>query len=365
MGCNSCATKSCSTTPKGCRSNGNCGTSSCGQLSTYNWLSDVPKTNQKPFLGVEVRFKADRKEIFYNSSEMSLLSGDIIVVEGVFGYDVGVVSLVGELVRLQMQKKLKHTKIKELKEIYRKATEQDVELWRESVALEEKSLYKVKEITKKLNLDMKVLDVEFQGDKKKITIFYTAEKRVDFRELIKQLSSHLRVRVEMRQIGLRQEAAKLGGIGVCGRELCCSTWLTDFRPVTTSSARYQQLSINPQKLSGQCGKLKCCLNFELDTYLEELQDFPKTNTTLKTKKGNAKFVKMDVFKKTMYYTYPKDSLADLIEVKVERVHEIIKMNKKNNKPLDLVEEHSSNKTNNYNNNITQDSITRFDKKIKI
>ena len=212
---------------------------------------------------------------------------------------------------------------------------------------------------------MKVLDVEFQGDKKKITIFYTAEKRVDFRELIKQLSSQLRVRVEMRQIGLRQEAAKLGGIGVCGRELCCSTWLTDFRPVTTSSARYQQLSINPQKLSGQCGKLKCCLNFELDSYLEELQAFPKTNTTLKTKKGNAKFVKMDVFKKTMYYIYPKDSLAELIEVKVERVHEIIKMNKKNNKPLDLVEEHNINKTNNYNNNITQDNITRFDKKIKI
>ena len=306
MSCTSCSTDS-SGVPNGCKSNGNCATGSCDKLTVFDWLSNMSlPSGQAPFNIVEVRFKNGRKHFFKNES-LQLCMGEVVTVEGSPGHDVGTVSLTGELVRIQMKKKGVKIDSEEVKKIYRKASQRDVDIWEKARNKETETQRRGREILGRLGLKMKLSDVEYQGDGNKATFYYTAEDRVDFRQLIRDLASAFSIRVEMKQVGLRQEAARLGGIGSCGRELCCSTWLTDFRKVNTASARYQQLSLNPQKLSGQCGKLKCCLNYELDTYMDALNKFPKQETVLKTEKGDAVFVKMDIFKEEFWYTYKGDS----------------------------------------------------------
>src|SRR6185295_18197696 len=287
MACSSCSTGK-DGKPGGCRSNGTCDTGGCNKLNVYNWLSDMTlPAGQQPFDIVEVRFKGSRKEFFRNKDKVELKTGDVVAVEASPGHDIGVVSLTGELVRFQLKKKHVEENSDQVKTLYRKARQHDIDKWYEVKDKEEGMLHRTRTIILSLKLEMKLGDVEYQGDGKKATFFYTAEERVDFRELIKRLAEEFRIRVEMRQIGLRQEAGRMGGIGVCGRELCCSTWLTDFKAVTTGAARYQNLSLNPAKLAGQCGKLKCCLNYELDSYMDALRDFPNTNVALQTEKGTA------------------------------------------------------------------------------
>jgi len=369
MGCGGCSTGGCgSGLPKGCRNNGNCGSGGCNKLSVFDWLSNIELPNgQGSFKGVEVRFKGSRKEFFLNENNLSLTSGDVVAVEGSPGHDIGVVSLVGELVRVQMQKKLKNTDLSELKKIYRKAKQTDISKWQEAVELEHSAMHGARKAAEGLGLEMKISDVEYQGDKTKATFYYTAKGRVDFRELIKHLSREFKIRVEMRQIGARQEASRLGGIGACGRELCCSSWLTDFRSVSTSAARYQQLSINPQKLAGQCGKLKCCLNYELDGYMEGIKEFPDTRTKLFTKKGSASFSKMDIFQRRMWFAYDDHKSGGVVEISLERVHEIIESNRIGKKPdklEDFFEKVEKTPVVDYENVVGQDSIDRFDTKKK-
>ncbi len=302
MACSSCSTKD--GQPKGCKNNGTCGTDSCNKLSVFDWLANMSMPNGiEPFNYVEVRFKNGRKHFFKNVENLSLSMGDAVAVEASPGHDVGMVSLTGELVRVQMKKKKVKPDSEEVLKIYRKATQKDLDVWEEVRSREEAIKKRAREIAIRLKLSMKISDIEFQGDASKATFYYTADDRVDFRQLIKEFAREFNTRIEMRQIGLRQEAARLGGIGSCGRELCCSTWLTDFRSVSTSAARYQQLSLNPQKLAGQCGKLKCCLNYELDSYLEALKNFPRTDTKLFTKKGTAVCQKIDIFKGVLWYAY--------------------------------------------------------------
>lgn len=290
MSCSSCTTNI--NTPKGCKNNGVCGTDGCNKLSVFDWLSNLQLPGgQDQFDCVEVRFKNSRKEFFRNTEKLSLQMGDVVATEVSPGHDVGIVTLTGELVRLQMKKNKVDWNDESLPKVYRKANQRDIDIWQEARAKEEKVQKKARELAILLGLQMKISDVEFQGDGSKATFYYTAEQRVDFRQLIKDMAREFSTRTEMRQIGFRQEAARLGGIGSCGRELCCSTWLTDFRSVTTAAARYQQLSLNPQKLAGQCGKLKCCLNYELDTYLDALKDFPKVETKLFTEKRESKLSK--------------------------------------------------------------------------
>lgn len=335
MSCSTCSNNK-TGVPNGCKSNGSCGTGGCNKLTVFDWLANMQlPTGQKPYNIVEVQFKNERKEYFKNDKNLSLFGGDIVCVQGTSGHDVGTVTLTGELVKLQLNKrKIKDTKT--LPVIYRKAGDADIEKWHEARALEDEVKPKARKLAIDLNLDMKISDIEFQGDKSKATFYYTADSRVDFRELIKKYASTFNIRVEMKQIGMRQEAGKLGGIGSCGRELCCSTWLTDFRSVNTSAARYQQLSLNPQKLAGQCGKLKCCLNFELDAYMEQFKTFPDTRVELKTQSGNARHQKTDVFKRMMWYSVmDKNGMSDFIPLTVERVSEIIQMNKEGKKPQSL------------------------------
>jgi cell fate regulator YaaT (PSP1 superfamily) len=333
----------------------------------FNWLSDIQTSSEKEqFKAVEVRFKGSRKEFFLNKDNLHLVVGDVIAVEASPGHDIGVVSIVGELTKLQMKKKLKTSSTDGLKVIYRKASEKDVDKWRKATALEESTMYGARKIAEYLGLEMKISDVEYQGDKTKATFYYTAKGRVDFRELIKRLSSEFKIRIEMRQIGARQESARLGGIGACGRELCCSSWLTDFRTVSTSSARYQQLSINPQKLAGQCGKLKCCLNFELDGYMEGIKEFPSPQTKIKTKAGSCSFVKMDIFQRKVWYAYDDPSKGPIVELPLDYVNEIIEKNK-DGKIIDKLERFDTAieiDKNDYENVVGQDSINRFDKKTK-
>lgn len=365
MGCASCSTKNGSGTPAGCNNNGNCGASGCNKLTVFDWLANMQlPEGQKPFDVVEIRFKNSRKDFYRMEPDMSLAVGDIVAVESSPGHDIGVVSLTGELVRLQMKKKNVPLDSPEIKKIYRKARPADIEKWEAARALETESMFKARKIAVKLNLSMKISDVEYQGDKTKAVFYYTAEERVDFRELIKILADEFKVRIEMRQIGLRQEAGRLGGIGSCGRELCCSTWLTDFRTVSTSAARYQQLSLNPLKLAGQCGKLKCCLNYELDSYLDALKEFPETTTKLETKKGRAFHQKTDIFKKILWYSYSDDP-ENFIAVPVQRVKEIQDLNKKGEQPEELVLASTRpviEKQPDYENVVGQDSLTRFDHK---
>ncbi len=307
----------------------------CCKLKTHNWMSDMPEMASGNGLKVtEVRFKNGRKEFFQYPAEMNLADGEIVAVEAAPGHDIGIVSLTGELVRIQMRRKKVDTKASELKRVFRHARPSDVEKWFEALELEDTTMYRTRVIAMNLGLDMKINDVEYQGDKTKAIFYYTANERVDFRELIKKLAEAFRIRIEMKQIGVRQEAAKLGGIGSCGRELCCSSWMSSFHSVSTNSARVQQLSLNPQKLAGQCGKLKCCLNYEVDDYIDTLKQFPPTNTRLKTKKGEAFHQKNEVFKKVMWYAYANDS-SNMMAIPIGKVKEIVRMNRKGKFPVDL------------------------------
>ncbi|MFW2347466.1 MAG: PSP1 domain-containing protein [Wenyingzhuangia sp.] len=362
MSCTSCSTKD-GGVPKGCKSNGSCGTGSCDKLTVFDWLSNMElPTGQKPFDIVEVRFKNGRKHFYKNEKNFQLTIGEVLAVEGNPGHDIGTVSLTGELVKIQMKKKKIAIDSDEVKKIYRKATVKDIETWEKARNREVETQKKGREIIIRLGLKMKLSDVEYQGDGNKATFYYTADDRVDFRVLIRELASAFSIRVEMKQVGLRQEASRLGGVGSCGRELCCSTWLTDFRKVNTAAARYQQLSLNPQKLAGQCGKLKCCLNYELDTYLDALKDFPSQNVVLKTVKGLAIFIKMDIFKQVLWYTY-KDDKSKWFQLTLAQVNEIIEENKKGN-DVDGLEDFDAENIQetkiDFENVVGQDSLTRFD-----
>ena len=364
MGCSSCSTGG--GTPRGCKNNGTCSSGGCDKLGVFDWLANMQLPSGKSQFDIlEIRFKNSRKAFYRNLKGLSLNVGDVVVVESSPGFDVGVVSIVGELARIQVQKKAPNFKPHEARQIMRIATQEDVDKWVAARGRENEIMHQSREMAIRLNLQMKISDVEFQGDGSKATFYYTAEGRVDFRQLIKDMADKFRVRIEMRQIGARQESSRLGGIGSCGRELCCSTWLTDFRSVSTSAARYQQLSLNPQKLAGQCGKLKCCLNFELDMYLEAVKEFPSTNTKLYTKKGSAFHIKTDVFKRLMWYIYESDEpgASGMIALSPERVAEVIKMNKAKENPHDLKEfkeEIIVPKVEDYTNVVGQDDLSRFD-----
>jgi len=362
MACGSCGTGE-DGKPRGCKSNGSCTSGGCEKLSVFDWLSNMTLPgNETPFNIYEVRFKNGRKHFFKNTEKLSISMGDVVAVEGSPGHDIGVVSLGGELVKVQMKKRKVSIDSEEIKKIYRKASQRDIEIWEKARNRELETQKRGREILGRLGLKMKLSDVEFQGDGNKATFYYTAESRVDFRQLIKDLAGAFSIRVEMKQVGARQEAARLGGVGSCGRELCCSTWLTDFRKVTTSAARYQQLSLNPLKLAGQCGKLKCCLNFELDSYLDALNDFPKQEKILKTESGDAEFVKMDIFKKLLWYTY-KENRSKWYKLSLEQVQEIIDLNNKNEVSIPLEDYESDIEevvTVDFENVVGQDSLTRFD-----
>jgi cell fate regulator YaaT (PSP1 superfamily) len=326
---------------------------------------DMP-ANYKPFSIIEVKFKGSRKDFYVNADNIYLESGELVVVETpTGGYDVGHVSVTGELVRMQM---VKHRVNEEdvTKKIYRKATPADVDKWKAAKELEWETMHRTRKLALELGLSMKISDVDYQGDKTKATFYYTAEGRVDFRELIKKMAEAFRIRIEMRQIGMRQEASRLGGIGSCGRELCCSTWLTDFKTVSTSAARYQNLSLNTLKLAGQCGKLKCCLNYELDTYMDALKYIPDNVNILKTEKGDARLQKTDIFKRLMWFSYPMEDTW--IPLEIDRVKEIQKLNKEGVIPADLGEsveiESKPVKVLDYENVVGQDSLTRLDERTR-
>ena len=362
MACSSCSTKD--GQPKGCKNNGTCGTDGCNKLTVFDWLSNMSlPSGMAPFNFVEVRFKNGRKVYFQFSDDLTLSIGDVVATQAASGHDVGLVSLAGELVRVQMKKKKIATEGDEVMKIYRKATQKDIDIWQSARNKEETMKVRAREIAIQLNLKMKISDIEFQGDASKATFYYTAEERVDFRQLIKDFAKEFSTRIEMRQIGFRQEASRLGGIGSCGRELCCSTWLTDFRSVNTSAARYQQLSLNPQKLAGQCGKLKCCLNYELDAYLEALSEFPKQETKIHTKKGIAVCQKVDIFKGILWYAYEGDWM-NWFTVAAEDANEMISLNKQK-KPVSAIEDYALEEEKkevkiNFENVVGQDSLTRFD-----
>ncbi len=365
MSCSSCSTGK-NGVPNGCKSNGNCATGTCGsgnKLAVFDWLSNMTlPSGEAPFNIFEVRFKNGRKHFYKNPENIAITMGDVVAVEGSSGHDIGIVSLAGELVKVQMKKRKVTADSEDVKKIYRKASQKDIDVWHTARDREQETQRKGREIISRLGLKMKLSDVEYQGDGTKATFYYTADDRVDFRQLIRDLAGAFSIRVEMRQVGMRQEAARLGGVGSCGRELCCSTWLTDFRKVNTAAARYQQLSLNPLKLAGQCGKLKCCLNFELDTYLDALKSFPKQDKILKTEKGDAVFVKMDIFKKLVWYTYKNESFK-WFKLSLDQVHEIIELNKNNELALPL-DEYESEITEepvvDFENVVGQDSLTRFD-----
>ncbi|MCT4700159.1 PSP1 domain-containing protein [Tenacibaculum haliotis] len=365
MSCNSCSTSK-DGVPNGCKSNGNCASGTCGsgnKLAVFDWLSNMTlPTGEAPFNIFEVRFKNGRKHFYKNTEKLTVSMGDVVAVEGSSGHDIGIVALAGELVKVQMKKRKVAVDSEEVNKIYRKATQKDIDIWHAARDKEQETQRKGREIISRLELKMKLSDVEYQGDGTKATFYYTADERVDFRQLIRDLAGTFSIRVEMKQVGMRQEAARLGGVGSCGRELCCSTWLTDFRKVNTAAARYQQLSLNPLKLAGQCGKLKCCLNFELDTYLDALQSFPKQDKILKTEKGDAVFVKMDIFKKILWYTYKHESFK-WFQLSLDQVQEIIELNKNNELALPLDEyelEIVTEAVVDFENVVGQDSLTRFD-----
>ena len=365
MGCTSCSNDK-NGQPKGCKNNGTCGTDGCNKLTVFDWLANMSLPDgMEPFNCVEVRFKNGRKQFFTNTEKLSLSIGDTVATEASPGHDVGMVTLTGELVRVQMKKKKVSVDSEEVLKIYRKASQRDIDVWQEARDGEDKMKVRAREIAIRLDLRMKISDIEFQGDGSKATFYYTAEERIDFRQLIKEFARVFNTRIEMRQIGFRQEAARLGGIGSCGRELCCSTWLTDFRSVNTSAARYQQLSLNPQKLAGQCGKLKCCLNYELDSYLDALKDFPKIETKLFTKKGVANCQKIDIFQGYLWYAYEGDWM-NWHKITAEQANKIIKANI-DREPIASLEEYEvqaipddASKPD-FNHVVREDSLTRFDK----
>ncbi len=362
MACSSCSTKD--GKPNGCKNNGTCGTDGCNKLTVFDWLSNMSlPSGMAAFDFVEVRFKNGRKDYYQFSGGLTLSIGDVVATQASSGHDVGMVSLAGELVRVQMKKKKVSTKGENVLKIYRKATQKDIDIWQGARDKEGTMKVRAREIAIKLNLKMKISDIEFQGDASKATFYYTAEERVDFRQLIKDFAKEFSTRIEMRQIGFRQEASRLGGIGSCGRELCCSTWLTDFRSVNTSAARYQQLSLNPQKLAGQCGKLKCCLNYELDSYLEALKEFPKTDAKIYTEKGTAVCQKIDIFKGILWYAYEGDWM-NWYTIAAKDATEMISLNRQKKPVAGLedyaVEDDKKEVKLNFENVVGQDSLTRFD-----
>ncbi len=335
----------------------------CGKLDVYDWLADVPESCNVSDI-VEVQFKNTRKGYFKNSNGLRLKKGDVVAVEASPGHDIGTVSCTGEIAVMQMRKNRLNISDYDFKRVYRHAKPVDYEKWEEAKALEHETMIKSRQISADLKLDMKIGDVEYQGDRTKAIFYYIADERVDFRQLIKVLADKFKVRIEMRQIGARQEAGRIGGIGPCGRELCCSTWITNFVSVTTNAARYQEISLNPQKLAGQCGKLKCCLNFELDAYIDAQKDFPSTEVPLETQDGTHFHFKTDIFKGIMTYSTDKIIPSNLVEVPVDRVKEIIRLNKRGKKVQGLLDDRhvvaSPVKELDYQNVVGEDSISRFD-----
>lgn len=363
MGCSNCSSGR-GGLPAGCKNNGACSSGGCDKLPVFDWLANMAMPQGMPSYDIiEVRFKSSRKEFYKIGDNKGLVVGDAVAVEASPGHDIGMVSMTGELVRLQL-KKLGGLNENTFKTVYRKAKQSDLERWEEAIAKEKTTMMRARSIALELKLSMKISDVEYQGDGNKAIFYYTADERVDFRELIRHMADEFKVRIEMKQIGVRQESARLGGIGSCGRELCCSTWLRDFRSVNTSAARYQQLSLNPQKLAGQCGKLKCCLNYELDSYIDALKEFPDSNPRLETLKGFAFHQKTDIFRRVLFYSYTDDP-GNFIAIPVERVKYIMKLNENGEKPDALLSEREKTilvKQPDYENVVGQDSLTRFDQK---
>lgn len=334
MGCGSCGTGK-DGAPSGCQSHGHCASGGCNRMNVYNWLADLPFSDPESNCRIiEVSFNnGSRKDYFRNSTTHFFEKGDTIAVEGVSGFDVGMVNLTGELVRLQLKKHKIDEKNPDIKKVLRPATESDLGKMKESKSREAQVLIRSRAIARQLKLEMKMAEVEVQADGRKATFFYIADDRVDFRELIKLYAGEFKVKVEMRQIGARQEAGKVGGIGSCGRELCCSSWLTDFKSVNTNAARYQNLSINQTKLSGQCGRLKCCLNYELDTYMDALQFFPDDADSIEVAKGRAFLAKKDIFRNLMWYTLPDSNKQ--YPLTLERVRKIKDLNRQGIRPEEL------------------------------
>lgn len=331
MGCSACSTEG-DVKAKGCGKTGGCSTGGCNKMNSFDWLGNMDMSRVPSFNIVEVRFKGGRKEFFRNSKSLELNVGDPVVVNVPNGHHLGYVAMQGDLVRLQMKRK-GIADDDNIKDIYRIASSKDIEKFQSARKRENPTLFRTRQVIHDLKLEMKLTDVEYQADNTKATFYYSAEDRVDFRELIKLLANEFKVRIEMRQISLRQEAGRLGGVGSCGRELCCSTWLSEFKSVSTSAARYQNLSLNPTKLSGQCGRLKCCLNYELETYMEALKDIPTVEEPLVTSQGSAFLQKTDIFKKIMWFGYKEDS--NWYPLSVERVNVILAMNKKGVNPATL------------------------------
>jgi cell fate regulator YaaT (PSP1 superfamily) len=335
------------------------------KLNTYDWLSDIPEAYQDCDI-VEVRFKNTRKGYYKNGNDIKLKKGDVIAVEASPGHDIGIVSLVGSLVRIQLDRNNIPFEGTEFRKIYRKAKPADIDKWNEAITLEFSTMIKSRRLAQDLKLEMKIGDVEYQGDGTKAIFYYIADDRVDFRELIKILADQLKVRIEMKQIGARQEAGRIGGIGSCGRELCCSTWITSFVSVTTNAARYQEVSLNPQKLAGQCGKLKCCLNYELASYLDAQKNFPDTSIPLETEQGMVFHQKTDVFKGLMWYSSRKDMPSEIVCLAVDQVKEIIEKNKRGEKVKKLESVENSNIAPiidyQYKNAVDEKILTRFEDK---
>jgi cell fate regulator YaaT (PSP1 superfamily) len=331
MSCANCGTGK----PNGCKSNGGCSTGGCNRMNTYDWLRNLPIADMESSCKVvEVSFNnGSRKDFFRNITLQPFEKGELVTVEGVSGFDVGEISLTGEIVRLQMKKRNVKEENPEMKKLMRRATDRDIDIMKQNKIREPEAVIRSRAIARQLKLDMKISQVEMQADGRKATFYYIADGRVDFRELIKVYASEFRLKVEMRQIGARQESAKVGGIGSCGRELCCATWLTDFKSVNTAAARYQNLSINQAKLSGQCGRLKCCLNYELDTYLDALQHFPDNCDIIQVAKGNANLVKKDIFKNLMWYSLPESTKQ--YPLTIDRVKKIKSLNQQGIIPEEL------------------------------
>ncbi len=345
---------------KGCKNTSN------KKLSTYDWMCDLPETEKETDF-VEVQFKNTRKGYFLNSTKIPLEKGDMVAVEASPGHDIGEVTLTGKLVLLQMKRNNINPEKMEIRRVYRKAKDTDLEKYHEAKAREQETMIKSRQIAENLKLEMKIGDVEFQGDGNKAIFYYIANERVDFRQLIKVFAETFRVRIEMKQIGARQEAGRIGGIGPCGRELCCSKWMKNFHSVSTSAARYQDISLNPQKLAGQCAKLKCCMNFELDTYIDASKDLPSKEIQLETIDGTYYHFKTDVFKGQITYSTSPNFGANIVVISSDRAKEIIALNKKGIKPdslSDPKEKEDKTSSVDYENVVGQDSLTRFDKEKK-
>jgi cell fate regulator YaaT (PSP1 superfamily) len=344
MACGQCSTGGCGNTKDhsadggttkttaGCGSTGGCSSGGCTKMNSFDWLSNLDQPKDSRFTVIEIKFKGGRKEYFRNKNGLDLFTGDFVVCEMPTGYHIGSVSLQGELVRIQMAKRGVSLN-DDLPIIHRKANEKDLEKHTQAINRDLGTMYRSREICKDLKLNLKLSEVEYQSDNTKATFYYSADDRIDFRELIKLLAGEFKVRVEMRQISLRQEAGRIGGIGSCGRELCCSTWLTDFKSIPTAAARYQNLSLNPVKLSGQCGRLKCCLNYELETYIDAIKDIPAVERPLQTEKGNATLQKTDIFRRIMWFSYPNET--NWYPLQCDKVVEIQKMNAEGKKPVAL------------------------------